>query len=135
MIPFAAENEVQVFAYSPLCAGLLTGKYGEPPGTTPSRWRLDNDERYRRRFADVRPLPCNYFSTAAALGFTPAQLAVSWVMSHPSGIVIPIVGARTAQQLEELLGARPLDVETWRTVGAMFPSPPPATDRLEEAGQ
>lgn len=135
LIPWAASTRgrVRVFAYSPLAAGKLTGKYG---GASPVRSRLYEDERYRARFADVpRHIPTRFRAAAHDLDMVPAQLAISWVMSNPTCIVIPIVGARTAAQLDVALGARQLDVETWRTVGAMFPAPPPATDRLEEAGQ
>jgi aryl-alcohol dehydrogenase-like predicted oxidoreductase len=139
LIPWARYAGVKVFAYSPLAAGLLTGKYRYAARGS-NKWRLYADERYRRRFADrMVPdsegeyLPRGYYAAAHDLDMVPAQLAISWVMSHPHAAVIPIVGARTAAQLDELLGARQLDAETWRTVGAMFPSPPPATDRLEEA--
>jgi len=136
LLPFAAANEVRVFAYSPLAAGLLTGKYdldGEILVIRSMQGRLLGDARYRRRFADWPGMPSGFAGAARDLNMTPAQLAVSWVMGNPTCMVIPIVGARTVQQLDELLGARPLDVETWRRVGAMFPAPPPATDRLEEA--
>jgi aryl-alcohol dehydrogenase-like predicted oxidoreductase len=38
-----------------------------------------------------------------ALGKTPAQVALAWVLSRP-GVTAPIIGARTVPQLEENLG-------------------------------
>ena len=43
-------------------------------------------------------------ATAEELGVTPAQVAIAWVRGG-EGNVIPLVGARTAEQLDENLGA------------------------------
>ncbi|MCP2318799.1 Aldo/keto reductase family protein [Nocardia amikacinitolerans] len=42
------------------------------------------------------------------LGRTPSQVAIAWTLRNP-GVTSPIVGARTAAQLEDNLGA--LDIE------------------------
>ena len=41
---------------------------------------------------------------AAARGATPAQVALAWLLGQPT-VTSPIVGANSAAQLEELLGA------------------------------
>jgi aryl-alcohol dehydrogenase-like predicted oxidoreductase len=134
LLPWAKFARATVFAYSPLAAGLLTGKYQRGWGDVDTRaWRLNADGRYSRRFATAQHVPRRYFDLAASLGMTPAQLAVSWVMSNATCHVVPIVGARSADQLGELLSARRLGEDEWRMVGGMFRRPPPATDRLEEA--
>jgi aryl-alcohol dehydrogenase-like predicted oxidoreductase len=47
-------------------------------------------------------------STAAdGLGVSPLAVALSWVRDQP-GVVAPIVGARTAQQLAAVLGSEDL---------------------------
>lgn len=45
---------------------------------------------------------------AAAMGRTPSQVALVWTLRDP-GVTAPIIGARTAAQLEDSLGA--LEVE------------------------
>jgi aryl-alcohol dehydrogenase-like predicted oxidoreductase len=38
-------------------------------------------------------------------GATPAQVALRWLMDYPDATVVPIVGARTVEQLDENVGA------------------------------
>ncbi len=63
----------------------------------------------------------------------PVTLAVAWVMAQP-GITAPLLGARSLAQLEPALAAADyaLDPALAARVTALFPSPPPATDRNEE---
>lgn len=136
LLPYAAQAGVRVFAYSPLAAGLLTGKYEEPEplvfGDRTEVPRIRADSRYRARFADWQGLPPGYRTVADVLGMTPAQLAVAWIEAHPANVV-PIVGARSAAQLAEVLDRKNLSPAAWRAVGGMFRAPPPPTDRLEES--
>jgi hypothetical protein len=49
-------------------------------------------------------------SVAAERGSTPAQVAIAWVRARqPNGVVIPIVGARRREQIEDSLAA--VDIE------------------------
>lgn len=124
LIPWARQHGVQVFAYSPLAAGLLA--CGKPK-------RLAEDARYARRFAGCGPASwCEYVLLASKLGQTPAQLAVAWVEAHPSGLVIPILGARNAGQLAELLDRKPITTEQWRAVASLFPPPQHPTGRPDD---
>ena len=128
----ARAGQVHVFAYSPLAAGLLTGKYGVPARDF-GGVRLDDDERYRLRFRHIDPyLPGPYYRAALAADMTPAQLAVAWVEAHPSGLVIPIIGARNVPQLEELLCRKPITTEQWRAVASLFPAPQHPTGRPDD---
>jgi aryl-alcohol dehydrogenase-like predicted oxidoreductase len=63
----------------------------------------------------------------------PATLAVAWVMAHPSRPV-PIVSARNADQLAPALAALnfPIEPALYAAIAALYPAPPPATDRTEE---
>jgi aryl-alcohol dehydrogenase-like predicted oxidoreductase len=56
------------------------------------------DDRRCRRIVDV------VLELAAELAVSPAVLALSWVRDRPL-VVAPLVGARTAEQLKESLGA------------------------------
>jgi len=133
ILPLAQAEQVGVISYSPLGAGLLSGKYDtvQKPGTG----RLVENPMYARRYG----LPVYYeiagrfTAHARERGVHPASLAVAWVMSHP-GVTAPIIGARNVEQLSASLGA--LDVPMtpeWRAeISALSVEPPPATDRLEE---
>ena len=71
---------------------------------------------------------------AGETDLSPATLAVAWVMSHPLGAV-PIVSARSTDQLAPSLAAAGLTLspDLRARLDALFPAPPPATDRSEEA--
>lgn len=122
LIPFAADSGVQVFAYSPIAAGALACR---------GQQRLKDDTRYAHRFSDCA-IPLDFEAMCADLGQTPAQLAVAWCEAHPSGLVIPIIGARNATQLEELLARKEIDADQWRAVASLFPAPQHPTGRIEE---
>lgn len=72
---------------------------------------------------------------AAELGTNPAALAVAWVAKNPA-ITAPIISARNIEQLAPSLAAADitLDSNIYARLNALVPTPPPATDRLEEQG-
>ncbi|RZQ63263.1 aldo/keto reductase [Amycolatopsis suaedae] len=112
LIPMAADMGLGVIPWSPLGSGVLTGKYsradlGHEGGTTPQGTRKDvavaNGSLTERGLAIADVVS----DVAGQLGVTPAQAAVAWTLRNPA-VTAPIVGARTAAQLEDNLGA--LDV-------------------------
>jgi aryl-alcohol dehydrogenase-like predicted oxidoreductase len=121
-VPLCAKFGLGVLPWSPLAAGLLTGKYrrGQPPpaGTRLERWK----ERYRafdteRNWAVVDAL----VAVAGELGKPPSQVALAWLLGRPA-VSSVVFGARTVAQLDENLGAADLDL------------PPDAIARLDAAG-
>ncbi len=68
------------------------------------------------------------------VGTDAATLAVAWVALHPSRPA-PILSARSEAQLRPSLAAMnwPMDKDLYDRITALGPTPPPATDRLEEA--
>jgi aryl-alcohol dehydrogenase-like predicted oxidoreductase len=96
LIPMSSELGLSVLAWGPLAGGLLTGKYlnGGEGG------RLGRDDRRlsERNLEIARELT----AAAAALDATPAAVALAWLRGRAAS-PIPVVGARTAAQLEELL--------------------------------
>jgi aryl-alcohol dehydrogenase-like predicted oxidoreductase len=100
LIPMARGLGLGVLAWGPLGAGVLSGKY------TSSGPAAGN-----RRLANIDPARLAIASEAAAvateLGLSPAVVALAWLRAQ--GGIIPILGARTAQQLTDNLTF--LDVE------------------------
>jgi len=118
LMPLARAVEWEVYGYSPLAAGFLTGKY-DTPGNRRIPRRLVQDKRYRRRYHDLNLV-------GRPVG--PA-VAVRWVERQG---VVPIVGARNVQQLRESLAVVEYDDRQWATVESFFPRPPHPLDRPEE---
>lgn len=98
------DQGVGVIPYSPLAAGFLTGKYSRAnrqPDTTRGEGGLikslvNNEQAYDT--LDVLE------SVAAVHEVPVAQVALAWMLSRPS-ITSPIIGARTVEQFEEVVGA------------------------------
>jgi len=133
ILPLAQAEQMGVISYSPLGAGLLTGKYSTMH--RPEQGRLLENEMYATRYGDPTyyEVAEGFTAHAKERGVHPASLAVAWVMSHPA-ITAPIIGARNVEQLEASLAA--LDVQMtpeWRAeISALSIEPPSATDRREE---
>ncbi|MGX1777976.1 aldo/keto reductase [Nocardia brasiliensis] len=113
LIPMAQELGLGVIPWSPLASGVLTGKYSRadlahdaensPEGSRKNVAAAQGSLTERTLgIADVVK------DVAGELGRSPAQVALAWTLRNP-GVTAPIIGARTAAQLEDNLGA--LDVE------------------------
>lgn len=132
LLPLAESEGLGVVPYSPLGAGLLTGKYGK--GKRPEKGRIVNEARYKARYKlDTDFELADKFSVyAEKCGTSPTTLAVAWVMAHPA-VTAPIIGARNVHQLEGSLAALDIDMtREWRDeISALSMAPAPATDRTE----
>jgi aryl-alcohol dehydrogenase-like predicted oxidoreductase len=102
--PAAEAMGLGILCWSPLGRGVLTGKYrsGIPAD---SRGASPSFERYvgvhlNPRAAAIVEAVCR---AAEGLELSPAQVALAWVRDQP-GVTAPIVGARTATQLQGTLG-------------------------------
>ena len=131
ILPMAQSEGFAVCPYSPLGGGLLTGKY-RGGGTG----RLTEDPRYAARYAPdwMTEAASALAALGEEIGVSPATLAVAWVARHP-GVYGPIISARTVGQLAPSLDAIAfeLDDALYARLSALSPTPPPATDRIEEA--
>jgi aryl-alcohol dehydrogenase-like predicted oxidoreductase len=99
----ARQLGVTILAYSPLAQGLLTGKYtvDRPEAVTGAR-KLDprfSQDGLQRLVPVLNALD----KIGAAHQRTPAQVALKWLMAQ--GNVIPIPGAKTAEQARQNVGA------------------------------
>ena len=127
LLPLAEYTGMAVAPYSPMGAGLLTGKYLEG-GTG----RLHEAEMYRQRYAnpEYMEIAKKFVAYAREHGYSPAALAVAWTRTHPQ-ITAPIIGARTLAQWREALQCLdiPLSPEQRAEISALSVEPPLATDR------
>ncbi|RAW44951.1 aldo/keto reductase [Halorubrum sp. 48-1-W] len=109
----AADQDLAVCPYSPLAGGFLTGKYTRADPDDPKSVRAPDgsrgsfDERFERFYLSERGWKVLDAVRAVAdeVDATPAQVALRWLMDQDAFTCVPIVGARTVDQLEENLGA------------------------------
>ena len=134
ILPMALSEGLGVLPYSPLGGGLLSGKYGA--SRRPRTGRIVENKMYQVRYGDPQNfcIAERFSEFAAACGAHPVQMAIAWVAHHPA-VTAPIVGARNIEQLEVVLSAADFEMDDalWAEIGELSPSPPPATDRNEEA--
>jgi aryl-alcohol dehydrogenase-like predicted oxidoreductase len=102
--PLCLDQGIGVIPYSPLAAGFLTGKYtrdDRQPDTTRGSdgliQRLINDERAHQVLDRLRAI-------ASSHQVPVAHVALAWQLARPA-ITAPIIGARTVEQLHQLVGA------------------------------
>jgi aryl-alcohol dehydrogenase-like predicted oxidoreductase len=93
VLPMAAELGLTVTPWGVLGAGALTGR---PPETL--RWGGSLSDRTRGIVAALGEV-------AASAGCTQAQAAIAWLLRRSRPELVPIVGVRSAEQLDENLGA------------------------------
>ena len=131
ILPMAADQDIQICAYSPLGGGLLTGKYAAGAGG-----RLHDSDMYAKRYgpAWMHDAAEGLAQLANERGVPAATLAVAWLRRHAPK-VHPILSARSVEQLGASLAGLTfaMDDDTYEAVTALAPTPPPATDRIEEA--
>ncbi|MEV6430570.1 aldo/keto reductase [Nocardia sp. NPDC051463] len=113
LIPMAQEMGLGVIPWSPLASGVLTGKYSSAdlahdaeasPAGSRKNVAAANGSLTARGLAIADVVK----EVAAQLGKAPSQVALAWTLRNPA-VTAPIIGARTAAQLEDNLGA--LEVE------------------------
>ena len=98
----SANEDVGLLAYSPLAAGLLSGKYQD--GAVPAGSRLDisgdlNGRKTDRVFDTVEA----YLQIARDHGLDPVQMALAWCMTRPFMCSV-IFGSTSMSQLDVALG-------------------------------
>lgn len=116
VLPAAQQYGLGLMPWGPLAGGWLTGKYRRdeaPSGTT----RLGEDpnrgmEAYDRRGGDEATWQVLDVLTEVAdgAGVSMAQAAIAWLADRP-GVTCPILGARTTEQLRDVLVAADLHLD------------------------
>ncbi|MCB9149094.1 MAG: aldo/keto reductase [Caldilineaceae bacterium] len=111
MFGLIRERGLGAMAYSPLAVGLLSGAYTPghpmPQGTL---WSRFPDQYHDATNGQKGRIINAVIQAAQALGKTPAQVALAWVLSHPE-ITVAITGGDTIEHLEDNLGAAELTLD------------------------
>lgn len=136
ILPMAKSENIGVISYSPLGGGLLTGKYNiDNTSNKNSLGRLHDNSKYKKRYGQnwMYNAAIALQKLASELNYDPIALAVAWV-SHNDAITAPIISARNLKQLKPSLDSIKisLDEDAYKLISNISPTPPPATDRLEE---
>lgn len=123
LLPMAEQFGLGIMGYSPLAAGLLTGKYrrGEVGRATATQAGIPHEDTGHNAVVLDALL-----AVATAIGADPGQVALAWVIARG---VLPIIGARTSAQLQDNLVADSLELsaehldqlESASTVAAGYP--------------
>jgi aryl-alcohol dehydrogenase-like predicted oxidoreductase len=99
LLPMAASFDLPIFAWGPLAEGRLTGKY-----LNGAEGRLSGGAGYQFTKVGSDDIVREVVAIAEEAGWTPAQVAIAWLLHQPSSM-IPIIAARTALQFAENLAA------------------------------
>lgn len=110
--PAALALGAGLLPWSPLGRGVLTGKYRNGPPAD-SRGASEHFRRFVEPYLDDRSASIvdAVLTAADGLGVSPVAVALAWVRDRP-GVVAPIVGARTAAQLQAALAAESVQLPT-----------------------
>ena len=105
LVPLCEHKGLGIVVWSPLAGGFLSGKY-KPGERTHGGTRSEEGWAYPQRyFADNADETLQtLFDVSEALGQSPAQVALRWVLEQPV-ITSVIVGARHTGHLRDNLGA------------------------------
>jgi aryl-alcohol dehydrogenase-like predicted oxidoreductase len=107
LVPYAAQSDRLVIAYSPLAKGLLSGKY-DATNLPKNRARMFDPLFLPENVARAHDMIESLRMIAKAHDATPSQVALAWVISHPNVIAIP--GASSVAQLEANVAAADLEL-------------------------
>ena len=110
ILPYCDEQQIGVVCYSPMCKGLLTGKFDKARAES----LPDSDHRSRDpKFSEPQlglnlELAEGLAGIATSEGCSVAELAIAWTLRRPE-VTSAIVGARSPQQIEGTAGAANLN--------------------------
>jgi aryl-alcohol dehydrogenase-like predicted oxidoreductase len=106
ILPFVKENNIGVIVYSPMRAGLLTGKMTrERAHSLPKNdWRSRSADFQEPKLSRNLELVEILKKIGQRRGHTPGEVALAWVLHNPA-VTAAIVGLRRPDQVKGTLGA------------------------------
>jgi aryl-alcohol dehydrogenase-like predicted oxidoreductase len=123
-LPYCAQHNIGVIVYSPMKSGLLTGSM-----TKERVANFPNDDFRRNALSFQEPHLSKNLKLADLMkaigerhGRSAGEVAIAWTLHHPA-VTAAIVGMRSAQQVEGVIGAMEFrlsadelaEIEGWRT--------------------
>lgn len=118
VIPACQALGLGLIPWSPLGGGLLGGALQKAEGGRRA------SENMQKQIEKHRPQLERYEALCRELGESPADVALAWLLHQPA-VTAPIIGPRTAEQLEGAL--RALDIkltdDTLKTLDDIWPGP------------
>ncbi len=127
LLPFCRAAGLGVLPWGPLGAGFLSGRYSRddmPEGRVTAAPDDLEEASHRRAVERNFRVVDAAREVAEAHGATVPQVAIAWMLGV-EGITAPIVGPRTAEHLEDLLGAVDLELSDDERAALEAPAPPP----------
>jgi aryl-alcohol dehydrogenase-like predicted oxidoreductase len=127
LLPFCRAAGLGVLPWGPLGAGFLTGRYRRDsmPDGRVTRAPDDLEEAANRRAVERNFVVVDRAVEIAQRHGRPVpQVALAWLLGVP-GVVAPIIGPRTADQLNDLLDATTLELDPGERQRLEQPAPPP----------
>jgi aryl-alcohol dehydrogenase-like predicted oxidoreductase len=110
IIPLLTELGIGLVTYSPLGRGFLTGTAKRAEEYDENDFRREGDPRLQGANFDANMKAAEAIRAfAAKKGFTPAQIALAWVL-HQGTNIVPIPGTKRRKYLEENLGAAKVEL-------------------------
>jgi len=118
IMPKCVDNEIGILCYSPMCQGLLTGKFATaddvPEGR--ARTRLFSKDRPQSRHhepgceKEMFEAIAKARTVAERVGHPMADVSLAWVLAQP-GIASVLAGARSEEQVRENAKAGDLELD------------------------
>jgi aryl-alcohol dehydrogenase-like predicted oxidoreductase len=103
LFPMAKEEDISVTVWGMLGGGILTGKYRD----------ADAQKRYEKASERGMAFADKVVDLAQEIGHSPSQVAINWVRQQQSKAqIIPILGARNLDQLNDNLGVLDFELST-----------------------
>lgn len=106
VLPFAKQHNIGVVVYSPMRAGLLTGKMTRERALSlpPDDWRSRNPDFQEPKLSRNLQLVEILKRVAQRHGRTPGEVALAWALHNPA-VTGAIVGLRRPDQVPGVVGA------------------------------
>ena len=118
VIPACKAMGMGLIPWSPMGGGILCGVFEKPKEGRRTR------ELLQKSVDKLRPQLETYEKLCKESGYTPADVALAWVLSNPV-VTAPIVGPRTLEQLEANVNASSINLseEILNKLNEIWPGP------------
>lgn len=112
ILPYCSKQQIGVVCYSPMCKGLLTGKFdaARAKGLPESDHRSRDPKFTEPQLSINLTLASGLTKIAAAHGRSVAEVAIAWTLRRPE-VTSAIVGARSPSQIEGTAAAGDWEID------------------------